>query len=280
MSNGPIIITAALNGATVHRGQCATVPYTPAELASEAGRSADAGASVIHVHAREVGGGPSYRVERYREVIAAIRERCDVLVSVSAGAFGVSGEERRTALEARPDLVCVPMGSMSWARFNQRTRTYDYDHVFANPFGDVLAAIRRARELGVAVIPSSWDLGHTDSAGRLLDMEELQPGRHHLLGLGVTGGIAANTHNLCRMADALPDAATWQVAAVGASAWRLRAGALSIGGHLRVGFEDGVLLPDGEVAESNGTLVEAAATLVRAVGLGPATAEDARRLLA
>ncbi len=275
----PVIITAALNGSTVHRGQCPTVPYTTTEIVAEAQRATEAGASIIHVHGREQGGGPSYRVELYRELVTAIRGRCDALISVSAGAFGVGLEERLTVVEARPDLVTVPMGSMSWARYNPQTRDYDYDHVFSNPFRDLRAILARAAELDVTAIPTCWDMGHVASLETVMSASGQVHAKYHLLGLGITGGIQPTVHNLCRLADALPADAEWQLAARGSNAWRLRAAALAMGGHVRVGFEDGSELPDGEDAESNGSLVQAAAELVQAVGLKLAKPEQARKLL-
>ena len=165
-----VIITAALNGLTTHRGECAKVPFTPEEIAAEAQRASDAGAAIVHVHAREDGGAPSYRSERYYEVIQAIRERCSALISVSTGAFGVSLEDRLAPVTARPDFATLPMGTMSYARYNKSTHKFDYDHVFANPFGDMIAVAERTQEHSVQIIASCYDMGHVASAEPLRDM--------------------------------------------------------------------------------------------------------------
>ena len=275
------IITAALNGSTVHRGQCPTVPYTPAEIAAEAQRAVDAGAAIVHVHAREEGGAPSYRVERYRELLAAVRERCSGLVSVSTGMLGVGLDERAIPLEARPDLATLPVGTLTVARFNERTRSFDFDHVMANPFAAVTQLASRAAELGIHVVPTCYDVGHISSVDLLSRMGQL-PGAANLycnLTLGVMGGIPAHTTSLCHMAATMPAGGSWCTTTPGKAPWRLFAGALSLGGHLRVGFEDGHRLPNGEAAESNGNLVEAAAALIRAAGLVPASADEARQML-
>lgn len=272
------IITAALNGSTIHRGQCPTVPYTPQEIAAEAESAWSAGASVIHLFAREDGGGPSYRVERIREVIAAVRERCPAIISTSTTLLGVSIEERAAALEARPDLCVIPVGAMTVARPAARGPGFDYDRVFNNRFQDVVHLVGRARELGVRVVCECHDLGHVAAMRRLIANETVTPASVRQLTLGVLGGAPATTNTLTQLADGRPGDGPWQVAAADGS-WHLRMGALSMGGHLRVGFQDGWVLPSGEIADSNAALVEAAAAMVRALGAEPATIDEAKALL-
>ncbi len=274
-----VIITAALNGLTTHRGECPKVPFTPEEIAAEAQRAVDAGASIVHVHAREEGGAPSYRSERYYEVIQAIRDRCSVLISVSTGAFGVSLEDRLASVNARPDYATLPMGTMSYARYNKATQSFDYDHTFANPFGDMIAVAECMREKSVHVVATCYDMGHISSAVPLRDMGLWSDGEVFDLHLGVTGGISANTHNLARMASELPERSQFFVTAVGSAAWAQRAAAVSLGGHIRVGFEDGVALPDGDEADSNGALVSSGYELIRAMGYEVAEPDDVRELL-
>lgn len=282
-----VIITAALNGPTTHRGACPGVPLTPAEIAAEAQRACEAGASVVHVHAREDGGATSYRAERWREVVDAVRERCDALVSVSTGLLGVTLQDRMCVLDSGADLANVPVGTLTYARYNGGKRAFDFDHVFANPFSDVLAILTRMRERAMAPIVVCSDLGHISAVEPLQDMGALRPAVAHSFLLGVSGGIQPTTHNLCRMVEAVlagpgGRGSAWQIECISPSPtlpWRMLAAAVSLGGHLRVGFQDGIHLPDGDVAESNGTLVAAAATLVRAVGLSPASVEEARGLL-
>jgi uncharacterized protein (DUF849 family) len=273
-----VVIIAALNGLTVQRGDCPTVPVSPAEIAAEAQRAAEAGASIVHIHAREDGGAPSYRTERFWELVQTIRERCNALVSVATGAFGVSVEERLCGVEARPDLATMPLGTMSFARYNPGQRCFDYDHVFANPFSDMVTVVERMRERGVQTLASCYDLGQIASVQPLIEMGVLTSSTPFNLTLGVTGGLPAHTHNLARMVQAIENKRVWCVTAVGDNSWKMRAAALSLGGHLRVGFEDGLLLPNNDVADSNGDLVGAAVQLVHALGLEVATVEDAKTL--
>ncbi|HIA01150.1 MAG TPA: 3-keto-5-aminohexanoate cleavage protein [Myxococcales bacterium] len=273
-----VVITAALNGHSVHRGECSAVPYTPAEIAAEAQRAAEAGATIIHLHAREDGGAPCYRAERYWEVVEAVRQRCDALVSVATGAFGVSVDERLSGVEARPDLATMPLGSMSYARYNPGQRCFDYDHVFANPFSDMVTLVERMRERGVQTIASCYDLGQIASVQPLKEMGVLTESTPFNFTLGITGGLPAHTHNLARMVQAATDTDIWCCTSLGENAWKIRAAALSLGGHLRVGFEDGLHLPNGDAADSNADLVSAAVQLIHAVGLEVASTQDAKSI--
>ncbi len=273
------MITAALNGPTLHRGTCPTVPYEPRELADEAERVWQAGAAVVHVYAREQGGGLSYRVERFREVIQAIRARCPVLISVSSGVVGVAVEDRMAAIAARPDIVHVPMGTMTWARYNERQRKFDYDHVFANSYEDILKILTRAREVGVKVVATCYDLGHVAAVSRLVEMGALDAPVWRQFILGIAGGAPATTQTLCHLLGTISDR-NWQTGvSAEAGPWRLLAASLSMGGHIRVGLQDTLLLPGGEVTDGNGALVVAAAALCRSVGTSVATVDDARDLL-
>ncbi len=272
---GNTIITAAINGPTVHRGLCPTVPYTPREIADEAERAWNAGASIVHVTAREDGGSLSYRVERHREVVQAVRERCPVLVSMSTAVFGVELEDRGAVLEARPDLALLPVGSMTLARYNPKQKAFDYDHVFANPFSAVIELASKARDFGVRCVVACHDLGHLPAVKSLVDMGALEDPVPHALIPGVTGGIPATPHGLCRLVEEVEG--PWSAGAGGA--WPLLGAALALDGHIRVGFEDGVTMPNGEAADTNASLVDAAATLCAAVGRTPASVDDARSLL-
>src|SRR5438034_2828989 len=90
----PVVISAALTGVLATRDQCPAIPYTPHEIAAEAKRAADAGAAIVHIHARTPEGGPEWRVETFAEILSEVRSRSDVIVNFSTGAIGVPVEER------------------------------------------------------------------------------------------------------------------------------------------------------------------------------------------
>ncbi len=275
------IITAALTGVLTTRAQSQAIPYTPDEIAAEARRSVEAGASIVHIHARQDDGRPAYDVDTYARIDAAVRAQCpDVIINYSTGAVGVSREERVAHIAAlRPDLAALNMGSMNYAIYSAKHKTFYHDHVFANPFGDILYFLEAMNAAGTRPEMECFDTGHIHNAAPLIDMGVLRPPYQFSLIMGVLGGIPGTTRNLVQQADALPAGAHWQVIGVGARQWSLVAAAISMGGNVRVGLEDNLYLSPGQLARSNGELVAKAAELVRLVGGEVASVAEARELL-
>src|ERR671914_324870 len=127
----PVIITCAISGAVANRDQCPAIPYTPAEYAAEARRAVDAGASMIHIHARTPDGTPSYEVEDFRAITEAIKGEVDVVViNYSTGAIGVPIEKRVEYLrELRPDVAALNMSSMNYAKYSRRRKDFVFKAV-------------------------------------------------------------------------------------------------------------------------------------------------------
>src|SRR6202795_1129205 len=118
---GKVIVTAALTGVLATRDQCPAIPYTPREIGEEAGRAADAGAAIVHIHARAPEGGPDWRVETFAEIFAEVRARTDVIINFSTGAIGVAPEERIAHISGlRPEMAALNMGSMNYAIYSAK----------------------------------------------------------------------------------------------------------------------------------------------------------------
>ena len=114
--SGPVVISAALTGVLATREQCPAIPYTPKEIADEAKRATDAGAAIVHIHARTPEGGPDWTVDTFAEILAEVRSRTSVIINFSTGAVGVPAEERVAHIrELRPDIGALNMGSMNYA---------------------------------------------------------------------------------------------------------------------------------------------------------------------
>src|SRR5918994_1004577 len=128
----PVLITCAISGAVANRDQCPAIPYTAAEYAAEARRAVDAGASMIHIHARTPDGMPSYEVEDFRAITEAIlAEVGDVIVNYSTGAIGIPIEKRIEYLrELRPDVGALNMSSMNYAKYSRRRKDFVFKTVF------------------------------------------------------------------------------------------------------------------------------------------------------
>jgi 3-keto-5-aminohexanoate cleavage enzyme len=279
----PVIITCAISGALADRDQCPGIPYTPQEYAAEARRIVDEGGVHIHIHARSPDGAPSYEVEDFRAIRDAIVAEVGdaAIVNFSTGTVGVTVAKRIAYLrEVRPEVAALNMGSMNYAKYSSRRKDFVFKMVFANPFEEIVELLQAMNELGIKPEHECFDTGHVHSLVPLIDMGLLRTPVHADFVMGVTGGVPPTARHLAAMADALPAGDHhWGVIGIGRGQWLLVAAALTLGGSIRVGFEDNFFLPDGTMARSNGDLIARARRLTEDVGRRPATVEQARRML-
>ena len=280
----PVVITCAISGALANRDQCPAIPYTPAEYAAEARRIVDEGGVHIHIHARTPDGTPSYEAEDFTAIHDAIRAEVGdaAILNFSTGTIGVSVEKRIEYLKAcPPEVAALNMGSMNYAKYSARRKAFVFSTVFANPFDEIIELLKAMRELGIKPEHECFDLGHVGSLAPLIDMGVLEAPLHADFVMGVVGGVPPTARNLAAMADNLPEgvAAHWGVIGISRVQWTLLAAALSLGGSIRVGLEDNLYLPDGEMARSNGDLIAKARQMTLDAGRRPATVEEARALL-
>lgn len=276
-----IIISAALTGVVTTRKQSPYIPYTPTEIGEEARRSAEAGASIVHIHARNADGTPAWDVETFSQIHQEVRQRCpDLIINYSTGAFSIPREQRIHHIRAlKPEMAALNMGSMNYAIYSRQHKRFYHDYVFANPFDDIQYFLQAMNEAGTRPEMECFDTGHINNAQPLIDMGLLQPPYQFSLVMGVLGGIPATTQNLVHQAGQLPANAHWQVIGISRHQWALAAVAITMSGNVRVGLEDNLYLPNGELAKSNGECVAQAVELIRIVGGEPATIAEARQIL-
>lgn len=277
----PVIVTAALTGALTTRKQCPAIPYTAAEIAEEGRRAVEAGASILHIHARQDDGKPAYDVESYRRIDAAVRAACpEAIINYSTGAVGVDRETRVAQVSAlKPEMAALNMGSMNYAIYSEKHKKFYHDHVFQNPFGDIVFYLEAMREAGTLPEMECFDCGHIANAAPLIDLGLLPSTLVFSLVMGVLGGIPATPRNLIHQAESLPAGASWQAIGVGMVQWELLPVALSLGGNVRVGLEDNFYVSESEMAGSNGDLVAKAVRMIVDCGRRPASCAEARALL-
>lgn len=281
MSQDKVIISAALTGAATNRSHCPHIPYTPVELGEEAKRAVDAGAAIVHIHAREDNGMPSWRTEVFEAITKEVRQRCpDVIINYSTGAIGLSTADRIKHLPAtKPDMAAFNMGSMNYAIFSKKQKQFFWNGVFENSFDTMIAVVKSMTENGITPEMECFDTGHIRNAEPLRDMGLLPANSCYSLVMGVLGGIPATPENLMHQISQVPKGEFWQVIAISRKQWQMAAIACSMGGNFRVGLEDNFYLPNNEMAKSNGECVEWGAKLARMMGREPATIAETRAML-
>ncbi|HVI94817.1 MAG TPA: 3-keto-5-aminohexanoate cleavage protein [Anaeromyxobacter sp.] len=264
------IITAAVVGAEVTRAQNPAVPYTPAEIAAAAVAAGEAGAAVVHLHARWPDGRPSQESVHFREIVDRIRSAGSrvVLQCSTGGAVGMSVDERLGSLVDGAEMGTLNLGTMNFG-----------DDVFVNARPDIVRIAARLRDRRLVPECEVYDAGMLDTLRWLLEKAILAPPYHVQFVLGVPGGMAASERNLRFLVEGLPAPTHWSVAGVGRFQLPMAELALRLGGHVRVGLEDNLYAAKGVLARGSDELVSLAVTLATRAGREPASPDEARRIL-
>ena len=276
-----LILSAALTGAATNRNHCPYLPYTPKEIAQEGKRAVDAGASILHIHAREDNGLPSWRLEVFQAIQEEVRALCpDVIINYSTGAIGITKEERMNhILPIKPDMAAFNMGSMNYAIYSKKAKKFYLNGVFENSFDTMQYAVKTMTEAGTTPEMECFDTGHLNNAAVLRDMGLIPDNACYSLVMGVLGGIPATTENLIHQIRQVPTGAFWQCIAVSRKQWQMAAVACTMGGNFRVGLEDNFYLPNNEMARSNGECVEWGVKLANMMGREVASISETREML-
>jgi len=264
-----LIITAAMIGAEVTSQDHPGIPITPQEIAKAGYECYKAGASIIHLHVRNLDGGPTQDVDIFKKTMELIKEKCDVIIQVSTGgAVGMSPEERIAPVMLHPEMATLTTGSVNFG-----------EDVFLNSPRDIELFALKMKEYGVKPEIEVFDTGMINTAIRLVKKGLLVSPLHFDMVMGVPGGIAGTPQNLLNLVELLPVDSTWTVAGIGRAELPLGIMAIILGGHVRVGFEDNIYYSRGILAESNAQLVARIVRMSRELGRGVATPEEARKIL-
>jgi len=264
-----LILTAAIVGAELTRAITPHLPITPQEVADEAARCREAGAAVIHLHVREPDGSNTQSSERFGEVIAAIRSKCDCVVQPSTGgAVGMSIDERSGPLACKPEMATLNCGTINFG-----------DDVFVNSRPDIRKLAAKLRAAGVLPELECYEVGHVEEALALAAEGVIVKPLHFQFVLGVKGAIPAREDVVRYLSSLVPSDATWGVAATGRFQQPMTELAMRMGGHARVGLEDNIYLSKGVLSEGSAPLVARAAAYARSIGRTPVDPQRARQLL-
>jgi uncharacterized protein (DUF849 family) len=278
VSTDSVILSCALTGAVTTKKHCAAIPYTPVEIAEEARRAYEAGAAIVHVHARNDDGSPTWAPATFQRIMDEIRARCPVLINWSTGGAGPM-KERVDHLAQKPHIAALNMGSMNYAKWQRDKQQFAFNFVFANSFDDIVAFARAMKTHGVKPEMECFDTGHTNSHRVLADLGLIEAPFHFSFIMGVLGGIPASARHLAFQAEQVPAGSRWKVIGISREQWPLVMAALSLGGDVRVGLEDNFYLPSGEMAKSNGELCAAAVELVKLSGRRVASVDEVKSIL-
>jgi uncharacterized protein (DUF849 family) len=274
------VITCAVTGVLANRKQCTGIPYTAVEIAEETKRAYDQGASVVHIHARQEDGSPTFDPKVFATIKDEIQKRCPILLNFSTGTILEDVNDQCTYLkESRPAIGALNMGTMNYSKYSENRKSFVFDMIFPNTYAKIIKLLEAMNEAGVKPELECFDTGHTHGIWPLLDMGVLKKPLQFSFIVNVLGGIPPLVESLQLQTKIMPAGSEWEVIGISKCGWRMIGAALALGGNIRAGLEDNLYLPNGEMAQSNGQLIEVAARMVRDCGRKVATVEQTRQIL-
>jgi uncharacterized protein (DUF849 family) len=296
----PVIITCAPTGGIHTPTMSPHLPITPDEIAQASVEAADAGAAIVHLHARNPENGrPDPRPEVFHQFLPRIAAETDAVVNISTGGgLGMTREDRlRAAASASPEMASLNVGSLNFGIFPMLQKYDQWKHdwepeflestrdlVFKNTFADIEYVLKELGGThGTRFEFECYDLGHLYNLAWVVDQGWVEPPFFVQMVFGVLGGVGADLDNLVHMhtiAEKLfGDAYEWSVLAAGRHQMTFASQAALLEGNLRVGLEDSLFIGPGELAPSNAAQVQKIRTIVESLGRTVATPDEARRRL-
>jgi uncharacterized protein (DUF849 family) len=296
-----VIITCAVTGGIHTPTMSPHLPITPQEIARESIAAAEAGASIIHLHARDPETGkPDPRPETFMQFLPIIKQSSDAVVNVSTGGgLGMTIDERlAAAMRAKPEMASLNMGSMNFGIFPLLDKFSDWKHdwepaflemtkdfIFPNTFKSIEYVLRKLGEThGTRFEFECYDLGHLYNLAYFVDAGLVKPPFFIQMIFGILGGVGADPDNLMHMHTIAQrlfgEAYEWSVLAAGRHQMPFATQAAILGGNLRVGLEDSLYIAKGELAKSNADQVAKIRRIVEDLSLTVASPAEARERLA
>lgn len=297
----PVIITCAVTGGIHTPTMSPHLPVTPDQIATASIEAAEAGASIIHLHARDPETGkPDPRPETFNQFLPRIKQSTDAVVNVSTGAgLGMTMDERLlAATTASPEMASLNMGSMNFGIFPLLEKHKEWQHpwepeflgmtkdfIFPNTFATIEYALKNLGEAhGTKFEFECYDLGHLYNLAWFVDKGLVKPPFFVQMVFGILGGMGSDLENMMflhKTADRLFGAENyeWSVLAAGKAQMPFATQSAMLGGNLRVGLEDSLYIGKGELATSNAQQVTRIRTIIENLGLSVATPTEARERL-
>ena len=294
-----VIITCAITGSIHTPSMSPHLPVTADEITESAIGAAEAGAAIVHLHARDPKDGrPSQDPALFRQFVPRIKAASDVVINITTGgAPTMTVEERlQPALQLRPEVASLNMGSMNFGLYEMLGRFKEFKHdwerpylagsddrVFKNTFKDIAHILQSCSENQTRFEIECYDISHLYTAAHFLDRALLTPPLLIQSVFGLRGGIGGHVEDLMHMrrtADRLfGKDYVWSVLGAGRNQIPLATVSASIGGHVRVGLEDSLWDGPGQLAKTNAAQVQRMRTIIEALSLQVATPAEARQML-
>ncbi|MBA4759012.1 3-keto-5-aminohexanoate cleavage protein [Sphingosinicella sp.] len=295
-----VIISCAITGSAHTPTMSDALPITPEAIAEQSIAAANAGASILHLHARiPEDGRPTGEPDVYARFLPVIRQRTDAVINITTGGSAIMPVAERLAAAARfkPELCSLNMGSINFAFFPAAKRITDWkygwekdyivgsdDYIFRNTFRDIETILTTMSEADTKFEHECYDIGHLYNLAHFVDRGLVKPPSFVQMIFGVLGGIGADLENLQYMketADRLfgRGSYNWSVLAAGRHQMPFLTQAALMGGHVRVGLEDSLFIERGVLAASNAEQVEKAVRILGEMGHEVATPAEAREIL-
>jgi uncharacterized protein (DUF849 family) len=295
-----VIITCAVTGGAHTPTMSDALPVTPQEIADQSLAAAEAGAAILHLHARNPeNGAPTGDPEVYRQFLSVIRQRSDAVVNITTGGSATMpvAERLRAAVAFKPEMCSLNMGSMNFAFFPAAARIDQWKHdwerdyvlgsddfIFRNTFRDIAYIMESLADAGTRFEHECYDLSHLYNLAHFVERGLVKPPFFIQMIFGILGGVGPDLENLVYMkstADRLFGKGTfqWSVLAAGRHQMPFLTQAALLGGHVRVGIEDSLFIERGVLAVSNAQQVEKIVRILGEMGHEPATPAEARAML-
>jgi len=299
MARTKVIITCAVTGAIHTPSMSPYLPVTPQEIADAAVGAAEAGAAIVHLHARNpVDGRPDQSPEAFAPFLPLIKQRTGAVVNLTTGGGpGMLVAERvRPAAVFKPEVASLNMGSMNFGLFPMLGRFKEFKHewepkaleasrdiVFRNSFKDIEYVLATLQETGTRFEFECYDTSHLYNLAHFLERGLVKPPLFVQTVFGILGGIGPHPDDVMHMkrtADRLfGKQYKWSVLGAGRNQLPIAAMAAAMGGNVRVGLEDSLWIGPGKLAESNAAQVLKARQIIEGLGLEIATPDEAREIL-
>ena len=294
-----VIITCAVTGSIHTPSMSPHLPVTPQEITDAALGAADAGAAIVHLHARNPHDGrPEQTSEAFLRFLPQIRKASDVVINLTTGgAPTMSVDERmKPAVELAPEVASLNLGSMNFGLYEMlgRYKEFKYewerpylegseDRVFRNTFRDIAQVLTACGRNRTRFELECYDIGHLYTAEHFMQRGLLEPPLFVQSVFGLRGGIGTHPEDVTHMhrtAERLfGDRYLWSVLGAGSSQMRIAVQSAVLGGHVRVGLEDSLWIGRGQLASSNAQQVAKVRRILEELGLEVATPAEAREML-